>query len=163
MIKMIFYEEFVKKVEGAKFELKDVENFSNEGKKIVVGLGIGIPLILIALFQMYMARLGEGIVRVGFGVIFLYIGFKQLKGTFSYKIAIDRVNRKMKFMKTEINLDEIESCTMKEGKIGKNLETMLDVITVDKKQYLIPLYMNKKVRFVYCLKEILKEKFIIKK
>ena len=28
MIKMIFYEEFVKKVEGAKFELKDVENKS---------------------------------------------------------------------------------------------------------------------------------------
>lgn len=160
---MIFYEEFVKKVESAKYELKDTEKFSNEAKKLIVGLGIGIPLILIALFQMYLGKIDESMVQVGFGLIFLYIGFKQLKGTFSYKVTIDIKNKKMLFMKTDIDLNEVETCTMKEGRVGKNLETILDIITIDKRQYIIPLYMNKKIKFVYCLKTILRDKFLIKK
>lgn len=160
---MIFYEEFVKKVESAKYELKDIEKFSNEAKKLIVGLGIGIPLILIALFQMYLGKIDESMVQVGFGLIFLYIGFKQLKGTFSYKVTIDIKNKKMLFMKTDIDLNEVETCTMKEGRVGKNLETILDIITIDKRQYIIPLYMNKKIKFVYCLKTILRDKFLIKK
>lgn len=160
---MIFYDEFLKKLEGAKYDLKDMEKFSAEAKKMVTGFGVGIPLLLVALFQIYMAKLDGSIVRVGFGLIFLYIGFKQLKTILSYKIKIDIKNKKMDFINLTLNLDEIESCTLKEGRVGKNLEPMLDIITVEKKQYIVPLYMNNKVRFLYCLKEILKTKFIIKK
>lgn len=160
---MIFYDDFLKKLESTNYNLQDVEKFSAEGKKLVVGLGVGIPLLLIALFQIYMAKFDESIVRIGFGVIFLYIGFKQLKTVFSYKIKIDIKNRKMFFINVTLNLDEIESCTLKEGRVGKNLEPLLDIITLDKKQYIIPLYMNNKLKFVYCIKSILKDKFIIKK
>ena len=69
----------------------------------------------------------------------------------------------MFFINVTLNLDEIESCTLKEGRVGKNLEPLLDIITLDKKQYIIPLYMNNKLKFVYCIKSILKDKFIIKK
>ncbi|WP_294703594.1 hypothetical protein [uncultured Fusobacterium sp.] len=160
---MIFYDDFLKKLESTNYNLQDVEKFSAEGKKLVVGLGVGIPLLLIALFQIYMAKFDESIVRIGFGAIFLYIGFKQLKTVFSYKIKIDIKNRKMFFINVTLNLDEIESCTLKEGRVGKNLEPLLDIITLDKKQYIIPLYMNNKLKFVYCIKSILKDKFIIKK
>lgn len=160
---MIFYDDFLKKLESTNYNLQDVEKFSAEGKKLVVGLGVGIPLLLIALFQIYMAKFDESIVRIGFGGIFLYIGFKQLKTVFSYKIKIDIKNRKMFFINVTLNLDEIESCTLKEGRVGKNLEPLLDIITLDKKQYIIPLYMNNKLKFVYCIKSILKDKFIIKK
>lgn len=160
---MIFYDDFLKKLESTNYNLQDVEKFSAEGKKLVVGLGVGIPLLLIALFQIYMAKFDESIVRIGFGVIFLYIGFKQLKTVFSYKIKIDIKNRKMFFINVTLNLDEIESCTLKEGRVGKNLEPLLDIITLGKKQYIIPLYMNNKLKFVYCIKSILKDKFIIKK
>lgn len=160
---MIFYDDFFKKLESTNYNLQDVEKFSAEGKKLVVGLGVGIPLLLIALFQIYMAKFDESIVRIGFGVIFLYIGFKQLKTVFSYKIKIDIKNRKMFFINVTLNLDEIESCTLKEGRVGKNLEPLLDIITLDKRQYIIPLYMNNKLKFVYCIKSILKDKFIIKK
>ena len=160
---MIFYDDFLKKLESTNYNLQDVEKFSAEGKKLVVGLGVGIPLLLIALFQIYMAKFDESIVRIGFGAIFLYIGFKQLKTVFSYKIKIDIKNRKMFFINVTLNLDEIESCTLKEGRVGKNLEPLLDIITLDKKQYIIPLYMNNKLKFVYCIKNILKDKFIIKK
>lgn len=160
---MVFYEEFIKGVEEAKFQLQEVETFSPEAKKLVSGLGVGIPLILISLFQLYMAKLDGSMVRVGFGVIFLYIGFKQLKTILSYKVKVDTVNKKLTVMKMELDLNQVESCTLKEGRVGKNLETVLDIITLDKRQFIVPLYMNKKIRFVYCIKNILGNKFVIKK
>ena len=45
---MLFYEDFVKKIDSTdKIQLKKFENFSVEVKKLVSGLGIGVPLILI--------------------------------------------------------------------------------------------------------------------
>ena len=117
---MVFYEEFIKGVEEAKFQLQEVETFSPEVKKLVSGLGVGIPLILISLFQLYMAKLDGSMVRVGFGVIFLYIGFKQLKTILSYKVKVDTVNKKLTVMKMELDLNQVESCTLKEGRVGKN-------------------------------------------
>lgn len=160
---MIFYEDFVKKVEEAKIELQEIESFSPETKKLVSGLGVGIPLILVSLFQLYMAKLDGSIVRVGFGLIFLYIGFKQLKTTLSYKVKVDTKNKKLTVVKMELDLAQVESCTLREGKVGKNLESIIDIITTDKRQFLIPLYMNRKIRFVYSLKSLLGEKFTIKK
>lgn len=160
---MIFYEDFIKKVKEAKFELQEVENFSPEVKKMVSGLGVGIPLIIVSLFQLYMAKLDGSIVRVGFGLIFLYIGFKQIKTTLSYKIKVDTKNKKLTVTTMELDLTQVESCTLREGKIGKKLESLIDIITTDKRQFIIPLYMNKKVRFVYSLKYLLGEKFIINK
>ena len=60
---MIFYDDFLKKLESTNYNLQDVEKFSAEGKKLVVGLGVGIPLLLIALFQIYMAKFDESIVN----------------------------------------------------------------------------------------------------
>lgn len=160
---MVFYEEFIKKVNEASFELQELETFSPEAKKMISGLGVGIPLILVSLFQLYMAKLDGGIVRIGFGLIFLYIGFKQLKTTLSYKVKVDTKNKKLTVTTMELDLTQVESCTLREGKVGKNLESLIDIITIDKRQFIIPLYMNKKIRFVYSLKYLLGEKFIIKK
>lgn len=160
---MVFYEEFIKSIRESKFQVQDIEIFSPEIKKLVSGLGVGIPLILISLFQLYMAKLDSSMVRISFGVIFLYIGFRQIKTIFSYKVKVDSLNKKLTVMKMELDLTQVESCTLKEGRVGKNLEVILDIITLDKKQFIVPLYMNKKVRFVYCMKTILGEKFLIKK
>ena len=160
---MVFYEEFIKSIGESKFQVQDIEIFSPEIKKLVSGLGVGIPLILISLFQLYMAKLDSSMVRISFGVIFLYIGFRQIKTILSYKVKVDSLNKKLTVMKMELDLTQVESCTLKEGRVGKNLEVLLDIITLDKKQFIVPLYMNKKVRFVYCIKNILGEKFLIKK
>lgn len=160
---MLFYDEFLKKLDEEKFEIKEIEKFSPEIKKIIVGLGVSIPLIVIAVAQLYMAKLDNNLIRVAFAIAFIFMGIKQLKTTFSYKIQIDTKNKKMKFMNVDIDLMRIESCTLKEGRVGKKLEAVLDIITFDKQQYIIPLYMNKKVRFVWIIREILKGVFIIKK
>lgn len=160
---MLFYDEFLKKLDEEKFEIKEIEKFSPEIKKIIVGLGVSIPLIVIAIAQLYMAKLDNNLIRVAFAIAFIFMGIKQLKTTFSYKIQIDTKNKKMKFMNVDIDLMRIESCTLKEGRVGKKLEAVLDIITFDKQQYIIPLYMNKKVRFVWIIREILKGVFITKK
>lgn len=165
---MLFYDEFLKKLDEEKFQIDEIEKFSPEIKKVVVGLGVSLPLIIIAMAQLYMAQLymakvDGNMVRVAFAIAFIFMGVKQLKTTFSYKIQIDTKNKKMKFMNVDIDLMRVESCTLKEGRVGKKLEAVLDIITFDKQQYIIPLYMNKKLKFVWIMREILKGVFIIKK
>ena len=48
-------------------------------------------------------------------------------------------------------------------KLGKKVLTVIDMITNDRKQIVIPLFMAKQVRFILLIKEILAEKFSIKK
>ena len=62
-----------------------------------------------------------------------------------------------------MSLADIESCTLEERKIGKNLQVVLDIITLDRKQIIIPLYMKNKERFVLVMRLLLNEKFFIKK
>lgn len=160
---MVFYDEFLKKIDEGKFEAKDIERFSPDIKRSVISLGIAIPMFIIALAQLYMAKLDGNLIRVAFAIGFIYMGVRQLRTTFSYKIQIDVKNKKMKFMKVDIDLTRVESCTLKEGKVGKRLEVVLDIITFDNQQYIIPLYMNRKLKFVWLMREILKKSFIIKK
>ena len=48
-------------------------------------------------------------------------------------------------------------------KLGKKVLTVIDIITNDRKQIVIPLFMSKQVRFILLIKEILVERFFIKK
>ena len=48
-------------------------------------------------------------------------------------------------------------------KLGKKVVTVIDIITNDKKQIVIPLFMAKQIRFILLIKEILAERFSIKK
>lgn len=160
---MLFYEDFLKKIDEGKFEIGDVEKFSPDTKRVIISLGIGIPMFIIALAQLYMAKIDGNLIRVAFAIGFIYMGIRQLRTTFSYKIQVDVKNKKMRFMKVDIDLEGVESCTLKEGKVGKKLEVMLDIITSGNQQYIIPLYMNKKIKFVWMMREIMGKKFIIKK
>ena len=114
---MVFYDEFLKKIDEGKFEAKDIERFSPDIKRSVISLGIAIPMFIIALAQLYMAKLDGNLIRVAFAIGFIYMGIRQLRTTFSYKIQIDVKNKKMKFMKVDIDLTRVASCTLKEGKL----------------------------------------------
>ena len=69
----------------------------------------------------------------------------------------------IKFKNLKLNFDDVESGTLKEMKLGKRVTPVIDMITNDKKQILIPLFMAKQERFVHLIKEILAERFSIKK
>lgn len=160
---MVFYEDFLKKLEQANYQLTDKENFYVEGKKMVSILGVGIALLLIGLYQGYVAYMTHGtIIRGIFGVILLLLGLKQLKVIFMYKMSIDVKNKILNSNKIKVDLSKVKTCTLKEEKVGKHLETVVDIITEDNQQFIIPFYMSKKVKFAYILKTILKDKFIVK-
>ena len=162
---MLFYEDFVKSINSKNnIDMKEKEKFSLEIKRLVSGMGIGIPLILAGLFQGYLATVEKVRVIPGvFAICFLFLGIKQLKTALSYKISIDTEKKILTGEKLVLPMDKIESCTLEERKMGKSLQVILDIITIEREQIIVPLYMNNKEKFVLVMKSLLNEKFFIKK
>ncbi len=162
---MIFYEDFIKKINlDSEKKFKDIEIFSLEFKKKLMWIGTGVPMLLIALYQLYEGHLNDyRLVNMISGIIFFYIGFKHLKTVFSYKIKIDNFNSNIYYEKIVINFNDIDSCILKESKIGKKgvFQIVVDIVTKEGKQFIIPLIMNRKLDFVKNLKIKLQNKFKI--
>ena len=161
---MLFYEDLVRKIEEEKIEnIKKIEKFGLNGTKSLGGYGIAIPLILIGLFEVYSYTIYHKWYLLLIGIIFFGIGLKQLKTVLTYSHVVDTETKNLKFGKLKLKFDNIQSGTLKEMKLGKRVTPVIDMITNDKKQILIPLFMAKQERFVHLIKEILAERFSIKK
>ncbi|MGL6063617.1 MAG: hypothetical protein ACRC0S_00795 [Fusobacteriaceae bacterium] len=160
---MVFYEDFIKKINlNPEKQFKSVEKFSLEFRKKIMWIGTGVPMLLIALYQLYEGYLNDyRVINMLTGIIFFYIGFKHLKTVFSYKIKIDGISNNIYYEKIVINFDDIESCILKEAKIGKKglFQVVIDIVTKEGKQFIIPLIMNRKLDFVKILNRKLKNKF----
>ena len=161
---MLFYEDLVRKIEEEKIEnIEKIEKFKLNGAKSLVGYGIAIPLILIGLFEIYSYTIYHKWYLLLIGVIFLGIGLKQFKNVLTYSYVVDSKAKTLKFGKLNLQFDNVQTGTLKEMKLGKKVVTVIDIITNDKKQIVIPLFMAKQERFVLLLKEILADRFSIKK
>ena len=161
---MLFYEDLVRKIEEEKIEnIKKSEKFGLNGMKSLVGYGIAIPLILIGLFEVYSYTIYHKWYLLLIGAPFFALGLKQAKTVFTYSIKVDTEAKNIKFKNLKLNFDDVESGTLKEMKLGKKVLPVIDMITKDRKQFIIPLYMNKQERFILLVKEILAERFSIEK
>ena len=161
---MLFYEDLVRKIEEEKIEnIEKIEKFKLNGAKSLVGYGIAIPLILIGLFEIYSYTIYHKWYLLLIGVIFLGIGLKQFKNVLTYSYIIDSDAKTLKFGKLNLQFDNVQTATLKEMKLGRKVVTVIDMITNDKRQIVIPLFMAKQIRFILLIKEILTERFSIKK
>ena len=161
---MLFYEDLVRKIEEEKIEnIEKIEKFKLNGAKSLVGYGIAIPLILIGLFEIYSYTIYHKWYLLLIGVIFLGIGLKQFKNVLTYSYVIDTEAKNLKFGKLNLQFDNVQTATLKEMKLGRKVVTVIDMITNDKRQIVIPLFMAKQIRFILLIKEILAERFAIKK
>ena len=161
---MLFYEDLVRKIEEEKIEnIEKIEKFKLNGAKSLVGYGIAIPLILIGLFEIYSYTIYHKWYLLLIGVIFLGIGLKQFKNVLTYSYVVDSKAKTLKFGKLNLQFDNVQTATLKEMKLGRKVVTVIDMITNDKRQIVIPLFMAKQERFVLLLKEILADRFSIKK
>ena len=161
---MLFYEDLVKIIEEEKIEnIEKIEKFNLNGTKSLVGYGIAIPLILIGLFEVYSYTIYHKWYLLLIGVIFLGIGLKQFKNILTYSYVIDTETKNLKFGKLNLQFDNVQTGTLKEMKLGKRVTPVIDMITNDKKQIVIPLFMGRQERFVLLIKEILADRFSIKK
>ena len=161
---MLFYEDLVRKIEEEKIEnIEKIEKFKLNGAKSLVGYGIAIPLILIGLFEIYSYTIYHKWYLLLIGVIFLGIGLKQFKNVLTYSYVVDSKAKTLKFGKLNLQFDNVQTATLKEMKLGRKVVTVIDMITNDKRQIVIPLFMAKQIRFILLIKEILAERFAIKK
>ena len=161
---MLFYEDLVRKIEEEKIEnIEKIEKFKLNGAKSLVGYGIAIPLILIGLFEIYSYTVYHKWYLLLIGVIFLGIGLKQFKNVLTYSYVVDSKAKTLKFGKLNLQFDNVQTATLKEMKLGRKVVTVIDMITNDKRQIVIPLFMAKQIRFILLIKEILAERFAIKK
>ncbi|MGL4904775.1 MAG: hypothetical protein ACRCZO_07400 [Cetobacterium sp.] len=161
---MFFYDDFIKKIEKTKIEFKPKKIYRLEAKKLIMWLGTGFPLILIGLLQGYIGYTKNfSIPYLGIAGLLLFLGLKHLKNIFSYKIVLDCENKKIIGEGLDLLLDDIESCTLKEGVVGKasKLQVIIRIITKDKREIIVPLIMGRKIEFICSMRDELKERFTI--
>lgn len=162
---MVFFEDFIKKVEKKESEYKEcsgVYKYGVELLKKAIFLGTGIPLILVGIFQAYEGYIKNfSMVYFVMAIVFIYLGSKNLKIVLGYKIILDLNEKKLIGKNLDLTFDEIESCILKEAIVGKSYQPVIALLTKDKKEIIIPLIMNRKVEFVSVLKSVFKEKFKI--
>ena len=143
--------------------ISKIEKFGLNKARNILGYGIAIPLILFGLFEVYLYTIYHKWYLLLIGIIFLGIGLKQLKTVLTYSYIIDSDAKTLKFGKLNLQFDNVQTGTLKEMKLGKKVLPVIDMITKDRKQVIIPLYMNKQERFILLVKEILAERFSIEK
>lgn len=160
---MLFFDDFIKKVEKKEVVLSGKYSFGLEFKKKLTWLATGIPLILMGLFQGYTGYQMEKIPYYIFALVLLGLGAYHFKMAFSYKIVIDFDKGTLKNDKLDLKLDEIDTATLKRmvAPGSKRLQACIDVITVDRKEIIVPLIMTNKVEFTAVIRKQLREKFKI--
>lgn len=163
---MLFYEDFVKEIEAKKQEeltWKETEIFGLEKTKKLGGYGIAIPLTLIAGYEIFAAFYMKQYYLIAIALILFYFAYRQYRTMFLYKIKVNTVAKNFVFQQVEIDFESLEKLTLREAKLGKKVVTVLDFITKDKKQIVIPMYMERKIFLVRLLEKLLGARFSIKK
>lgn len=163
---MLFYEDFVKQLEETKLAeilVPEKEVFRLETKKKLGGYGIGIPLLLIAVYETFVAFLTKQYYLIALSFVFFYFGLRQLRNMWSYKITVDGREKSFSFQNVKIPLEHVSSLELREAKLGKKIIPVLDFIDKEQKQIIIPMYMEKQVLLVQILWKLLGERFRIKK
>lgn len=163
---MIFFEDFIKRIEEAEKEelhFQEEEVFGLNKKKKLGGYGIAIPLFLIAIYEIFVALYTTKYYIIAFSIFLFYFGFRQCKNMWVYRITVKTKEERLLFQTLDIDLKNIESAKLREARLGRKITPVLDFITKEKKQMIIPMYMDKQVFLVRILQKLLREKFSIKK
>lgn len=158
---MLFFDEFIKKIEMKEVALSGKYSYSLEFKKKLNWLATGVPLILMGIYQGYTGYQLNKMPYYIFAIVLIVLGLRHFKMAFSYKIEIDFDNGTLKNDKLDLKLADIESATLKRmvAPGSKRLQACIDVITVDRKEIIIPLIMTNKVEFTAAIKKQLNRNF----
>lgn len=163
---MLFYDDFIKKIESKEVALVGKYSYTLELKKKLMWLGTGVPLLLMGVFQAYTGtQVANSIPYYLFAVVLAGLGVYHFKQAFSYRVTLDFDRNNLVNNKLDLHFNEIDSITLKRmvAPGSKKLQACLDIITTDRKEIIIPLIMTKKVEFVALLRKKLQGKFKVVK
>ena len=162
---MVFYEDFIKKVNpNTKGEGK--EKFGLDAKKAMIWLGTGIPFLIAGLLELYICfNNGFSKKDLIIGLVFIFLSSRHIRMYATYKVTLDFDVKKLISKDITFSFDEVKSCVLKEQQLGrrKKLDTVIDVVLDDGREVIIPLMMNKKLRFVNLIYNQLGRRFTIQK
>ena len=162
---MFFYEDFIKKLDGS-LQGTGIEKFGLDVKKTVVWLGTGILFLIAGILELYISwKKDFAVTDLVVGVIFLILSFRHLKMYFCYKIILDFTEGKLKSKGITFEFEKVKSCVLREQVLGKKrrMEVVLDIVTEEGQEVIIPLMMNNKLRFASLIKNKLGRKFTVEK
>lgn len=159
----MFSENLLNNAHNFESNYKYVETFRIENKKILIGLYIALPLTLIGLYHAHKYIVEHKIYLILIAMFCIYIASKQIKNLFSYKLVVDMNKKTVKYDKLVVDFDSVVSTTLQEMKLGNKIVLVLDNITVDRKQIIIPMYMQNKEKLIAMIRDMQKEKFHVKK
>lgn len=161
---MLFYEEFIKKIKND-LELKGRERFLLDIKKTIFWLGTGLPILVMGIVELMMYLSGKAPKDFILAVVFILLALRHLKIYFSYKIILDFEKDLLISNDVTIEFKNIKSCILKEEALGRKgkVQAVVEVVTNDKRKIIIPLMMNKQLRFVSLLNSRLRNIFTIEK
>ena len=162
---MFFYEDFIKKLDGS-LQGTRIEKFGLDVKKTVVWLGTGILFLIAGILELYISwKKDFAVTDLVVGVIFLILSFRHLKMYFGYKIILDFNEGKLKSKGITFEFEKVKSCVLREQVLGKKrrMEVVLDIVTEEGQEVIIPLMMNNKLRFASLIKNKLGRKFTVEK
>jgi hypothetical protein len=161
---MLFYDDFIKKLNTTTVTLKEKYNYGLNFMKRLVWLGTGLPITLIGGFQLWVLKTNGGN-PVGYilALLMVLFGVYNIKMAFTYKMHIDTVSKKLINKQFTIELDKVKLVELRKmvAPKSKKLEACLDIITHDKKQIILPLIMNNKLEFTAIIKELTADKFVV--
>lgn len=162
---MLFYEEFIKKIDG-NIEGSGIEKFGLDMKKTVIWLITGILFFIAGILELYISwKKNFAKTDLIIGIAFLILSFRHVRMYLSYKITLDFNERKLKSKGVNFEFKKVKSCVLREQVIGKKkrMEVVLDIVTEEGQEIIIPLMMNNKLRFASLMKNQFGRKFTIEK
>ncbi|BDU50472.1 hypothetical protein [Haliovirga abyssi] len=157
----MFYERFKEKIKKYDLKEKKIYKYGINFRRKFIWFISGFNLLFVGLFFFYQNLKLKDNFQFLMSGFFIFVGGVFIYMMMEYKISIDIVNEKLKYKKMEIELKDIEKITLRRmvPTGGKNIEKCIDIITKEKKQYIIPLIMSKSVEFVAVLRKKYSKKF----
>lgn len=167
----MFYENFISKIDSIEVKEKSLYKYSMNIRKKILWSASGVSMFIIAAYSFYVFSQNKSVFVFLMGAVLALMAFTVVKSMFSYKLEVDRENRKLNLKNNEIKIDDIESAVLKmmvpPGK--KYLEPCIDIIFLsdaeknEKVRVIVPLIMGKKGEFVKLMKLMVGAKFSVEK
>ncbi|KID49045.1 hypothetical protein C095_06345 [Fusobacterium necrophorum subsp. funduliforme B35] len=118
---------------------------------------------MIACYEIFVAFFLKQYYLILIALVLFYFGIRQCRNMWAYRITLDTKEKHLLFQKMDIDLENLSSLQVREAKIGRKVIPVLDFITKDKKQMILPMYMERQVFLVRILQKMLGVRFSIKK
>lgn len=158
------YDNFIEKLETFSVTPKEIIKFGVDRMKFFTNMLLGICMIIVGAFLAieHMATFFN--FKLMLGAVFVLLGVNLVYHTIKFALVLDVVSKKIVYLNTSVELDNVESVTLRKMLIPKTrkVRVCLDIITKDRFQMVIPIsVLNNKLELVGNIRNIIADRFSV--